>query len=120
QGESAEARKRLRPLIPEPLSPPTRDENGPNAHTVTTRLVRSLRLCRCWRLRRRLRRRPGGRGPLRACALGEHTLEPGDGVVLGQVLRVHELRREDLLRLHVHLLLAGRESLLAVAQRQVP
>ncbi len=35
-------------------------------------------------------------------------------VVLRQVLRVHQLRGQDLLRLHVHLLLTGREALLAV------
>ena len=34
------------------------------------------------------------------------------------LLRVHELGREDLLRLHKHLLLAGREALLVVAQRR--
>src|SRR2546421_11404820 len=34
--------------------------------------------------------------------------------------RVHELRREDLLRPRVHLLLAGGETLLPLADRQVP
>src|SRR6185295_5876572 len=61
----------------------------------------------------------GGRGGLRlslgALALGgvrENLLEPRVRVVLGEVLRVHELRGEDLLRLYVHLLLARRKALL--------
>src|SRR5205823_2150163 len=71
---------------------------------------RRLRL----RRRNRLLRRRGALGRRRlALGPGEDALEPGDRVVLGEVLRVHELRGEDLLRLDVHLLLAGRESLLA-------
>src|SRR5204863_7784730 len=52
--------------------------------------------------------------------VGEDLVEPGGGLVLVHLLRVHELAREDLLRLDEHLLLAGREALLVVAQREVP
>src|SRR5207253_2173301 len=72
-------------------------------------------------LRRRRRRgrtlRLYGR---RALLAGEHALAPRDRVLLGEVLREAQLRGEDLLRLDVHLLLARRKTLLAVAERQVP
>src|SRR4051812_20804911 len=62
-------------------------------------------------LRRRLR--------LAVRPLGEDFLEPLGALVLVHVLRIHELGGEDLLRLHEHLLLAGRETLLVIAQREV-
>src|SRR6185503_13519125 len=77
------------------------------------------------------RRLPGGggrllrgrgfllRSRLRLCALGQRLLEPLESLVLAHVLRIHELGGEDLLRLDVHLLLTGREALLAVAEREV-
>src|SRR5436190_4785959 len=71
---------------------------------------------------RRLRRRrllATVRGAVRARA-GEDAVEPLCGLLLVHVLRIHQLAREDLLRLDEHLLLAGREALLVVAQRQVP
>src|SRR5581483_1980448 len=49
----------------------------------------------------------------------EDVVEPGCGLILVHLLRVHELAGEDLLRLHEHLLLPGRETLLVVAQREV-
>src|SRR5262249_52178989 len=64
-----------------------------------------LRLRSCLRLRL-----PGAR---------EDVVEPGRSLFLVHVLRVHELRGEDLLRLDEHLLLAGREALLVVAYGQV-
>src|SRR5690242_19745137 len=51
---------------------------------------------------------------------GENLVEPETGLVLVHPLRVHQLAGEDLLRLDEHLLLARREPLLVVAQRQVP
>src|SRR3989441_653962 len=56
--------------------------------------------------------------PVRAHA-GEDVLQPGGGLILVHLLRVHELAGEDLLRLHEHLLLTGREALLVIAQREV-
>ena len=53
-------------------------------------------------------------------AAGEHAVEPLGRLVLVHRLGVHELAGEDLLRLHEHLLLARREALLVVAQREVP
>src|SRR5205085_1820286 len=50
---------------------------------------------------------------------GEDAVEPLGGLLLVHVLCVHELGGEDLLRLHEHLLLAGREALLVIAQREV-
>src|SRR5687768_11186924 len=58
--------------------------------------------------------------PLRDRDFGEDLVEPGRGLVLVECLRVHELAREDLLRLHEHLLLARRESLLLVSQGKIP
>src|SRR5436853_3305655 len=49
----------------------------------------------------------------------ENAVQPLRGFLLVHVLRIHELAREDLLRLHEHLLLARRETLLVVAQREV-
>src|SRR5207302_437412 len=51
--------------------------------------------------------------------VGQYIVEPVPGLVLVHCLRVHELAGEDLLRLHEHLLLAGREALLVVAEREV-
>src|SRR5581483_2127714 len=65
---------------------------------------RGLRL----RLRRALARRPR-----------DHLVEPLGRLLLGHVLRVHQLRGEDLLGLDEHLLLAGREALVVVAQGEV-
>src|SRR5436309_125372 len=41
-------------------------------------------------------------------------------LVLVHLQRVHQLGREDLLRSREHLLLAGRQTLLGLANRQVP
>ena len=73
-----------------------------------------------WRRAPLLLRRPRPASSPRASArpAREHVLEPRERVVLGHVLRVHQLGGEDLLRLDVHLLLAGREALLAVAERR--
>jgi len=50
---------------------------------------------------------------------GENLLEPVGAGLLVHVLRVHELGGEDFLGLHEHLLLAGREALLPVPEREV-
>src|SRR5919106_4030845 len=73
---------------------------------------------------RRSASRCAGLGPL-ARDLGgayglELVVEPGACFVLVHGLGVHELAGEDLLRLHEHLLLAGREPLLLIAEREVP
>jgi hypothetical protein len=57
---------------------------------------------------------------VRAVRSSEDAVEPLGGLFLVHVLRVHELAGEDLLRLDEHLLLAGRQALLVVAQREVP
>src|SRR5437588_6183570 len=57
-------------------------------------------------------------GALRV-ALLEKVVEVLLGLLLVHVERVHELGREDLLRPREHLLLAGREALLEVPDRQV-
>ena len=72
-----------------------------------------------------------GCGKVHACGAGGETRSdsvrvglaevPDDAlVVLVQVLGVHELGGEDLLRLHEHLLLAGGQALLAIAESEVP
>ena len=58
--ETAEARERLRAVLPEPLAPPCGDEHGPDAHVA-------IAASGGWRLRRRASRcRPLRRRPLRA------------------------------------------------------
>src|SRR6476646_3192163 len=57
---------------------------------------------------------------LRRAVRGQDVLEPLGAGLLVHVLRVHQLGGEDLLRLHEHLLLAGRETLLPVAKSEVP
>src|SRR5207247_4566330 len=100
QRPSAEAGERLRAVSAEPLAPTRGSENGPD-HALSGR--RDLR----------------GRLLLLAAA-SEDAVEPLGGFLLVHVLGVHELAGEDLLRLHEHLLLAGRETLLVVAEREVP
>src|SRR5919198_5057341 len=65
-----------------------------------------------------LRLRPCPR--LRLPRTRENIVEPGRRLVLVHVLRIHELRGEDLLRLHEHLLLAGGEPFLVVPHGEVP
>src|SRR5581483_11386121 len=60
-----------------------------------------------------------GRRLLLAVVGEEDFLEPLGALVLVHPLGVHQLGGEDLLRLHEHLLLAGGEALLVVAQREV-
>src|SRR5207237_485666 len=50
----------------------------------------------------------------------EHLVEPHGSLIFVHLLRVHQLAREDLLGLDEHLLLAGGQPLLVVAQGQVP
>src|SRR5436305_1389235 len=87
--------------------------------------LRRRRLRLDGRLHRRLRHSGGLdcavlRAPVRTGRTREHVVEPFRRRVFIEVLRVHQLTGEDLLRLDEHLLLARREPLLAVAQRQVP
>src|SRR5262249_62174020 len=77
------------------------------------------------RLRDRgLRRRRlllGRRGSVRgAVRTGKDAVEPLGRGLFVHVLRVHQLAREDLLGLDEHLLLARREALFTVADRQGP
>ena len=58
----------------------------------------------------------GGR---RGADFVEHGVEEGVGLVFVHVAGVHELAREDLLGLREHLLLAGREALVAVPDGEV-
>src|SRR6266550_735342 len=53
-------------------------------------------------------------------APNEDAVEPLGSLLLVHVLRVHQLAGQNLLGLHEHLLLAGRKTLLAVAQREIP
>src|SRR5207302_10083176 len=85
---------------------------------------RGLRRCRLLRTGLRCAFLRGGRrllgGAVGAVRARQDTLEPLSGGLFVQVLRVHELAGEDLLRLDEHLLLAGGEALFAIAKRQVP
>src|SRR5262249_59594638 len=98
--------ERFRRVLAEPLAPPSGDEDGPGA-----RQARALRGCGSLLGGRLLRRRRRGGGALRlrrrrdALLTGQDTIEPGDRVLLRQVLREAQLRGEDLLRLPVPLLL---------------
>src|SRR5204862_7122174 len=49
----------------------------------------------------------------------EDLLEPLRGLLLVHLLRIHQLAGKNLLGLHEHLLLAGGEPLLVIAQGQV-
>src|SRR5215208_664995 len=91
---------------------------------AAARTAQTLTLCRRAGLRLRLRRSLRGRRRrlLRSvrAVRGQHVVEPFGRRVLVESLRVHELGREDLLCLHEHLLLPRGESLLVIAERQVP
>src|SRR3954470_4276393 len=94
---------------------------------AAARTAQTLTLCRRAGLRLRLRRgfRGRRRGLLRSvrtvrAVRREHVVEPFGRRVLVEGLRVHQLGREDLLRLHEHLLLPRGEAFLVIAERQVP
>src|SRR5829696_2449778 len=63
--------------------------------------------------------RSGG-GDLLAVGVVEGRVDHRLGVVLGLAGRVGELGDQDLASLHDHALLAGRQALLTVADREVP
>src|SRR4051794_9819730 len=97
-----------------PSSRSPRPAAARTAHTDTLRRRAGLRL----------RRGPGGRRRrlLRSvrAVRGDHVVEPVRSGLLVEALRVHQFGREDLLRLHEHLLLPRGEALLVIAERQVP
>src|SRR5262245_2320430 len=92
-------------------SSPRRSPRPAAAMTAQTDIRRRAGLRRCAGLRALL---------LRVGVRNEDLVQPLGRLLLVEALRVHQLADEDLLRLDEHLLLAGREALVAVAQRQVP
>src|SRR5215211_657380 len=107
------ARSGLSPSLAKALGRSSPSRSPRPAATITAQT--DIRPSRALRGRARL-----GALLLRGVVREEHLIQPLGRLLLVETLRVHQLADQDLLRLDEHLLLAGGETLVPVAQRQVP